>query len=185
MRYGLAVGCAAALLVVAACNQEGVPDETQAVNEEAATVDNAATADAGANLATPADVAAFMHDRHERYEDLGDAMKGINRELKGGSPSVAAIQRHAAHIAQFAPQVPSLFPPGTGPETGRRTRAKAEIWSDPETFRQRALAFDREAARFNQTAQTGDLAAIRTALPDLSGACKNCHDRFRGPEIEH
>jgi cytochrome c556 len=185
MRVMLCLGCAAALLVVAACNREETPDQAPAADRQAGTTDNAGTTAAGANLATPADVAAFMHDRHERYEGIGDALKGINRELKGGSPSIPTIQRHAAHIAQFAPQVPSLFPAGTGPETGRRTRAKAEIWSDSETFRQRALAFDREATRFNQAAQSGDLTAIRATLPDLSGACKNCHDRFRGPEIEH
>ncbi len=181
MRVRLSLGCTAALLIVAACNREEAP----VAGNQAETTGNALAAEAGVNLATPADVAAFMHDRHERYEALGDAMKGINRELKGDAPSVPTIQRHAAHIAQFAPRVPSLFPPGTGPETGRRTRAKAEIWSDSETFRQRAQAFDREAARFNQSAQSGDLAAIRAALPDLSGACKNCHDRFRGPEIDH
>ena len=179
MRVMLALGCTAALFVVAACNREEAPVADSNV------VESDANASAPGNLATPTDVAAFMHDRHERYEDLGDAMKGISRELKAGSPSVETIQRHAAQIAQFAPTVPSLFPPGTGPETGHRTRAKAEIWSDSETFRQRAEAFRVESARFNQTAQSGDLAAIRAAVPELGKACKNCHDRFRGPEIEH
>jgi cytochrome c556 len=176
----LALGCTAGLFVVAACNRDEAPT---ANNQAEATGNEAATA--SANMATPTDVAAFMHDRHERYEDLGDAMKGLNRELKAGSPSIATVQRHAAHIAQFAPQVPSLFPPGTGPETGRRTRAKAEIWSDPQTFRQRAEAFQREAARFNQAAQSGDLAAVRAAQPGLADSCKDCHDRFRAPESGH
>ena len=179
MRVLLGLCCSAALFVVAACNQEAPTD-----NDQAEAVDNASV-NATGNAATPADVAAFMHDRHERYEDLGDSMKAIGRELKGGSPSVATIQRHAAEIARFAPQVPSLFPPGTGPETGRRTRAKAEIWSDPQTFRQRAEQFEAAATRFNQAAQSGDLAAIRAAQPAVADACKNCHDRFRGPEIEH
>ena len=180
MRVLLGLGCTAALFVVAACNQANAPS----TNEQANAV-NSAASNESANAATPADVAAFMHDRHERYEEIGDAMKGINRELKGGSPAVPTIQRHAAQIAQFAPQVPSLFPPGTGPETGHRTRAKAEIWSDAQTFRQRAEAFNAAASRFNQAAQSGDVAAIRAALPGLGDSCKNCHDRFRGPEIEH
>ena len=181
MKVMLALGCTAALVVAAACNREEAPR----ADNQAESTGNQAVADAGANLATPTDVAAFMHDRHERYEDLGKAMKGLGRELKAGSPSIATIQRHAAQIAQFAPQVPSLFPPGTGPETGRRTRAKAEIWSDPQTFRQRAEAFQRESARFNQAAQAGDLAAIRAAQPSLADSCKNCHDRFRTKEGGH
>ena len=181
MRVALALACTVALFVVAACNSGEAP----IANDQAETADNGAAPVAVANSGTPADVKGFMHDRHERYEDLGDAMKAINRELKGGSPSVAEIQRHAAEVARFAPQVPSLFPAGTGPETGNRTRAKAEIWSDNQTFRQRAEAFNTQAQRFNQAAQSGDLAAVRAALPDLSKSCKDCHDRFRAPEQEH
>jgi cytochrome c556 len=177
MRVLLALGCSAALFVVAACNQEAAPPNSS--------TDSNVSTEATSNAATPADVAGFMHDRHERYEDLGDSMKAINRELKGGSPAIPTIQRHAAAIAEFAPQVPSLFPPGTGPETGNRTRAKAEIWSDGQTFRQRAEAFNAEATRFNQAAQSGDIAAVRAALPGLGDSCKNCHDRFRSPEGGH
>jgi len=184
MRVLLVLASSAALVAVAACNQE-VPT----ANDQADTADANASANATANATaiapTPTDVAGFMHDRHERYEDLGDEMKGINRELKASSPSVPVIQRHAAAIAEFAPRVPSLFPPGTGPETGHRTRAKAEIWSDAQTFRQRAEAFNREATRFNQAAQSGDIAAIRAALPGLGDSCKNCHDRFRSREDPH
>jgi cytochrome c556 len=184
MRVLLALGCTAALFVAAACNQEAPSADGQADTADANASANASGAATG-NVAAPADVAAFMHDRHERYEEIGDAMKGINRELKASSPSVPVIQRHAAQIAQFAPQVPGLFPPGTGPETGHRTRAKAEIWSDAQTFRQRAEQFNAAATRFNQAAQSGDVAAIRAALPALGDSCKNCHDRFRGPEQEH
>jgi cytochrome c556 len=181
MRVLLALGCTAALIAVAACNQAEAPVS----NNQSSGTEDSATAPATGNAGAPADVAAFMHDRHERYEEIGDAMKGINRELKAGSPSIATIQRHAAQIAQFAPQVPSLFPAGTGPETGHRTRAKAEIWSDSQTFRQRAEAFNTEATRFNQAAQSGDIAAVRAALPGLGDSCKNCHDRFRAPEQDH
>ncbi len=179
MRVLLALGCSAALIAVAACNQAEAPPS----NNQSSASGN--SSEATGNGGAPADVAAFMHDRHERYEGIGDAMKGISRELKAGSPSISTIQRHAAQIAEFAPQVPSLFPAGTGPETGHRTRAKAEIWSDNQTFRQRAAAFETAATRFNQAAQSGDIAAVRAALPALGDSCKNCHDRFRAPEQDH
>ena len=183
MRVMLALGCTAALIAVAACNREDAPVANSAETQTNASA-NASTSAAEPG-GPPADVAGFMHDRHERYEDLGKAMKGIGREMKGGSPDVAAIRRHAEHIARFSTEAPSLFPRGTGPETGNRTRAKAEIWSDPDTFRQRMTAFQTEAARFNQAAQSGDLAAVRGAMPGLSDSCKNCHDRFRAPEGDH
>ena len=173
MRVWLTLGAAAALFVVAACNRDG--DSASAPPS-----DNGSAATS--NSTGPTDVATIMHDRHERYEEIGKAMKGIGRELKADSPSVDTVRGHAALIARYAPQIPSWFPAGTGPETGIRTRAKAEIWSDNRNFLQRAAALRAAAERFDQAAQGGDLAAIRAAQPGLSDACKNCHDRFRAPE---
>jgi cytochrome c556 len=174
MRFLLALGSAASLVAVAACNSGG----------EAPPPDN--RTEAAQNVAVgapePADIAAVMHARHEHYEEMGKAMKGIGDQLKAGTPSVEAIQRHAALIAGFGPQIPTWFPVGSGPETGRDTRAKAEIWSDAPTFRERAQAFEAESARFNRTAQGGEVEAIRSGVRDLGTACKNCHDRFRAPE---
>ena len=164
---------AAALIAVAACNRG---DESPPPDDQAPAAENVAEGNA-----SEADIAAVMKARHDHYEEMGDAMKAIGRELKASSPSAATIQGHAAVIARYAPQILTWFPEGSGPEAGR-TRAKAEIWSDPDTFRQRAKAFEAEAARFNQIAQGGDIEAIRQAVPELSSACKNCHDRFRTPE---
>ena len=178
MRHWLAFGCAAALVGIAACNssEEAPPPPPEP---------RAEPGEDAANAAAPVDIATLMHDRHENYEEIGKAMKGITEQLKSNSPSLADVRRHAALIARFAPQVPSWFPPGSGPETGRRTRAKAEIWSESETFRQRARAFEAEAANFDRVAQTTDVEGMRAARGELANACKNCHDRFRGPEIEH
>ena len=175
MRVWLALGCTAALFVAAACNR-GEDSATAPVSTSENSSNRATDAMSG-----PTDVAAVMHDRHERYEEIGKAMKGIGRELKADAPSVETLRRHAGLIARYAPQIPSWFPAGTGPETGIRTHAKAEIWSDNRTFRQRAEALRVAADRFNQAALSGDVAAIRAAQPGLSDACKNCHERFRAP----
>ena len=176
MRCWLNIGCAAALITVAACNR-GSEEAPEAQPQQSAP---AANVGAGAT-----DIAQLMHDRHERYEEIGDANKAIGNALKSDSPSIDTIRRHADVIAGYAPQVVSWFPAGSGPETGRPTRAKAEIWTDFDTFRQRAEAFATEAARFQSTTRSGDIAAIRAAHRELGQVCKNCHDRFRGPEIEH
>ena len=176
MKLCLSLGCTAALIVVAACNRsEPAPPPAEGQAEAAR---NVANGSAGAG-----DIAAVMRARHDHYEEMGKAMKGIGNELKASSPSVETIQRHAALIAGYGPQLLGWFPEGSGPEAGR-TRAKPEIWSDAETFRQRAQAFRTEAAEFQQAAQTGDVAAIRAAQAELGDTCKNCHDRFRGPELE-
>ncbi|HET9428244.1 MAG TPA: cytochrome c [Allosphingosinicella sp.] len=166
---------AAALILVAACNRG--EDAAPTSDNQAEAADNVAN-----GTASTEDHAAIMKARHDHYEEMGDAMKAIGVQLKADSPSLPTIQQHAATMARYAPQVLTWFPEGSGPESGRETRAKAEIWSDPETFRQRAQAFEAEAQRFNATVQSGDVAAIRAGQKALGDTCKNCHDRFRAPE---
>ena len=175
MKSLIVPGCVFSLVLVAACSRVA---EAPPPDDQSQAADNVA-----AGTAAPADIAAVMRARHDHYHDMGKAMKGIGDQLKASSPSVETIQRNAALIAGYGPQILTWFPEGSGPDAGR-TRARAEIWSDAATFRQRAQAFEAESARFNAVAQTGDLAAIRAAQPALGTACKDCHDRFRGPELE-
>ena len=168
----------AAIVVTVACNSGGEGgDNGSASNEQR----NEAVSNVAQGQGTAQDHAAIMKARHDHYEEMGRAMKGINTELKGSSPDVAAIQRHAAVIAGYGPQILTWFPEGSGPEAGR-TRAKAEIWLDAATFRAAVERFQKASGAFNQAAQGGDVAAVRAALPELGNSCKNCHDRFRGPE---
>ena len=166
----------AAVIVTAACNAGG-GDNAAASNEQR----NEAVANVASGEATPQDHRAIMKARHDHYELMGKAMKGIGDELKAGSPSVEAIRRHAALIAGYGPQVLTWFPEGSGPETGHKTRAKAEIWSDAATFRSAGQRFEQAATEFYRAAQSGNLDAVKAALPALRSSCSNCHDKFRGP----
>jgi cytochrome c556 len=168
----------AAVIVTAACSGGG---EGNNASSESNAQQNETVSNAASGQATPQDHKAIMHARHEHYEEMGRAMKGIGNQLKGRNPDVAAIQRHAELIAGFGPRILSWFPEGSGPEAGK-TRAKAEIWTDAATFRAAAQRFEQVAGEFNRTAQGGDLAAIRAAVPELGNSCKNCHDKFRGPD---
>ncbi|HEV2748641.1 MAG TPA: cytochrome c [Allosphingosinicella sp.] len=124
---------------------------------------------------------ALMKRRHENYEKIGDAMKGITRELKGDEPDLVRVRSGAATIAQLAPQVPSWFPAGTGPDVGK-TDARAEIWQKPEDFAAKARAFREAALAFHKAARGSDLAAIRAAHTNLGKSCKGCHDLYREEE---
>ena len=170
----------AAIVATAACNGGGGGENAQS-NVQSGEQRNEAASNVASGAGTPQDHAAIMEARHEHYEEMGRAMKGIGDQLKAGSPDVAVIQRHAALVAGYGPQILTWFPEGSGPEAGR-TRAKAEIWSDAATFRSAAERFQQASAEFNRTAQGGDVGAIRAALPALRESCSNCHDRFRGPE---
>lgn len=169
----------AAIVAAAACNSGG--DGNDAASQGNAQR-NETVANVAAGAGAPRDHSAIMKARHDHYEEMGRAMKGINDQLKSGSPDVAAVQRHAALIAGYGPQIPGWFPQGSGPESGRKTRAKAEIWSDNAAFQAAARRLEQVSAEFARTAQGGDVAAIRAALPALRSSCSDCHDRFRGPE---
>ncbi|HXH51890.1 MAG TPA: cytochrome c [Sphingomicrobium sp.] len=121
---------------------------------------------------------ALMKQRHDNYERIGDAMKAITQQLRGNSPDLGRVREGAATIANLAPQVPTWFPAGTGPDVGK-TEAKAEIWQDREDFDAKARDFNQAAQHFHAAAQGEDVAAIRAAQADLGAACKACHDRYR------
>jgi cytochrome c556 len=166
----------AALVAVAACNQADQVSTSQNQVSGNATGNAVASGDGSVPAQQAYDI------RHERYEDMGDSMRAINRELKGGSPDIARIQRESAALSGLASQIPSWFPAGSGPDVHPKSRAKAEIWSDPEGFRRAHTSYSEQVARFNAIAQGGDANAIRAAADDLGKSCKGCHDRFRGPE---
>lgn len=136
-----------------------------------------ALAACGGNPDTPGGRAA--EQRHESFEQIGDAMKSIGDELKGEKPDVAKIQAAAVLINGMAPKVETWFPAGSGPADGIKTEAKQDIWTKPDEFKAAAAAFVAEAAKFNTTAQAGDLAAIGAGMQALGGTCKGCHDKFK------
>lgn len=127
------------------------------------------------------DAKRLMHDRHERMEEIGDAMKLVSGELKKDSPDLAKVRSGAATFARYAPQVKGWYPPGTGPDVGK-TRAKVEIWQKPDDFHAKALQFEKSSKAFSAAASGNDLAAIRAAHADLGKACKACHEPYRAPE---
>ncbi len=174
-----------AVSLLAACSEQASDEETgEAAANSApgpAPTANAATPAGGASLGAPISgeqAKRLMHDRHERMEEIGDALKVITRELKGDAPDLAQVRQGAGTIARLAPQVSGWFPPGTGPDVGK-TEAKAEIWRKPEDFVAKARAFQQATQAFSAAAQGSDLAAIRSAYADLGKSCKACHDPYR------
>jgi cytochrome c556 len=139
------------------------------------------TAAAGAQV-RPRQAAATIHARQAHYKQMAAAVKGINDQLRGSSPSLPAIRRGSAVLARFAPQVLLWFPRGTGPEAGVRTRARPEIWSDQEGFRRAGAGLLVAARNLDAVARRADIAAIRAAMAGVTRACGACHDDFRAPE---
>lgn len=126
--------------------------------------------------------ATTIQTRQGHYKQMAAALKGISDQLRAGSPDLAQIRPRAALLADRSVHVLAWFPHGTGPEAGVRTRAKPEIWSNQQGFRQAGASFVVAVRTLNSAAMAGDIGRIRTAFPAVQRACAGCHDNFRAPE---
>lgn len=135
----------------------------------------------GALLAADTAPKALMHERHEHYEQLGEAFKKIRDESRAGSPDMAGIKQAAKIVNDASVDQARWFPKGTGPEAGK-TRAKAEIWAKPQEFTAAQKVFSDAAPKLLAAANGGDIGAVRDEFGAVGKSCKNCHDTFRTPD---
>jgi cytochrome c556 len=120
--------------------------------------------------------------RQAHFKDQGAAFKALNDELKKDAPDKAAIAADAGKLKANGVALPTWFPKGSGPETGLKTAAKPEVWTDAAGFEAAAGKFQTETAKLADVASAGDLDAIKAQVRATGGACKNCHDSYRGPD---
>lgn len=135
-----------------------------------------------ADALSESEVKKIMHDRHERFEDIGGAFKVIRDQVRAKSPDMAKIDAAAETIAQLATELKTWFPEGTGPETGIKTETKAEVWTDAAGFEKAADDFIAASKTFKGLTATGDAKQVMGGIRGLGGACKNCHDNYREEE---
>ena len=83
----------------------------------------------------------------------------------------------ATYLSQLAVMPYDGFVPGS--DKGAPTKAKPEIWKERAKFDKLAQDMQGETVKLVAAAQTGDPAALRTAVTATGRACKNCHDDFR------
>ncbi len=65
---------------------------------------------------------------------------------------------------------------GKGTEGGR---AKPEVWSDPQGFKQAQDTFKTGLGKLTVAADAGDFDAFRVAFGEVGKSCKSCHDSYR------
>lgn len=129
-------------------------------------------------FASPADDA---RSRISNFRELGASFKTVNDAIRTPEPQVMLVQIAARQIVNASRQMPGWFPAGSGPDSGAKTKAKAEIWKQGAKFKQAQDAFAAQAIKFQQAAQSGNVTIMRTAARNLGMTCKGCHDSFRQP----
>lgn len=107
---------------------------------------------------------------------LGAMAKG---EVPFDSAVATAAASNLAAVAKLDRSI--LWLEGSVQGTVEGTRAKAEIWSDPEGFDKAAVAME-DAATTMITAAGTDLPALQAQMKNLGTTCSTCHKAYRGPK---
>jgi cytochrome c556 len=117
--------------------------------------------------------------RHAAYEQIGKADKALGKILEQAQPNLAEAAEPVATIKAQVALLPGLFPPGAGPESGQKTDAKPEIWSNPTQFAAEMHGLTTAVDALDAARQTGDVTATRAAAAAVNKTCKSCHSKFR------
>ncbi len=59
------------------------------------------------------------------------------------------------------------------------TRAKPEVWTEMDKFREKAGKSQEDVTRLNAAAKTGNVDSIKAAAGAVGQSCKACHDTYR------
>ena len=99
--------------------------------------------------------------------------------LKGKVPYVGHIVFHARALRDDSLMYDDIFP--TDSNLGL-TRAKPEIWQQPEKFKAAVIAFQEASAVLLQAAESGVMGAVGAVVGAVGKSCGGCHNPFRAPK---
>src|SRR5262249_3086311 len=127
-------------------------------------------------IAQAPSVADQIKARHDNFKAIGGSFKAIMDQTRSPSPDLAQIKAASAKLKPLSASLPTWFPKGTGPGTGVKTAAKAEIWTDAAGFAAAAKNFADAAAKLDAAT---DVAGAQAAAGELGKACGGCHSKYR------
>ncbi|MBF0219670.1 MAG: cytochrome c [Gammaproteobacteria bacterium] len=123
-----------------------------------------------------ADAEALITHRQGVYKVVSGHMDGIKSILFLGHANKDELTYHSEGILNALKTLSGDFAPGS--DQGK-TRAKAEIWSKPEEFKEAGSNAWQAATSFDELAKMGEKGEQIEAFKKLGGTCKGCHEKFR------
>lgn len=118
---------------------------------------------------------ALMRGNNGANQQLGPIVRGE----RPWDQSVAVAQ--AEVLATNGARIPTLFPAGSGPESGVETLALPAIWTNRADFEAKAKTLADEAGRLLQLARANDEAGFKAQFPKVGAVCGGCHTPYRRP----
>ena len=143
----------------------------------AATVVGLATAlPAAAQFQKPEDAVKY---RQSAMFVMGNHMGRLGAMAQGRVPFDAAQAAANAEIVATLSKLPFVgFIEGTSSNSGAKTKAKPEVWTERAKFDAGATRLQEETAKLSAAAKTGNLDQIRSAVGEVGKVCKGCHDTY-------
>ena len=119
--------------------------------------------------------AQIVAERKPVMGDLQDNYWVLFNVNKGDSEDFAAASAAAREMSALMMRFVSLLEPGTSRGEAPGSRAKPEVWSEPETFASAVETFQEATAAMAAAAETGDRETYMGEFESFTGACKACH----------
>ena len=120
----------------------------------------------------------FIKERKSLMRSNDRTVKAIRKAVK--QDDFAAIEASAKLIVADMDKLLALFPKGS---TSEKSRAKAEIWEDWDSFSKKSLAAKTAAEELAKIAAAKDSEQLGPKIKALgtsrAGACGSCHMTFR------
>ncbi len=132
-----------------------------------------------AAIGQSASSAAIIKARQAQFREIGTAFKAKNDEWKKSAPGKFIMTSSARQIAGNLKQTGTMFPAGSGPSAGVKTKALVAIWQKPAEFSRLNAAAVAEANKLVIVMRGGDTSAISAQVKALGRACQSCHKPFR------
>ena len=126
----------------------------------------------------------IVKERMDAMEEMGDVMKVMGDMVKGKRPFEAeAFVEGSRVVAKNSPQIPKLFPEGSG---GGESEALPRIWREWDEFEALAERTTKEAETLNDLSSNGaDSRTLRKQFVVLGKTCKSCHTDYRKKKEKH
>ncbi len=133
------------------------------------------------------DVMEAIKARQALMQEMGKNISVLGKMAKGVLPYDAgqAGDAAAALAALSKKMGPELWPAGSDnfELDEKTTRAKPEIWDNPDDFARRIEALQAATATMAGAAG-GGLDSLRGAMGQLAASCGGCHKPYRAPSAE-
>lgn len=120
----------------------------------------------------------YIVHRQAIYNIAAGHMNALKSILLLDHPSKQDVNFHATQMLEAFKHLGKAYPEGT--EEGE-TRAKLEIWTEPERYKEKGRAMGKAITIMIEQSQAngGDSKELTSSLKLMAKACKGCHKDFR------